>query len=307
MIVGLSPFTGRRRNRRVLGAIMAISLASLTACGGNDGQAGRSSAAPASAAVGKAAELVPAEFKNKTIDVAIGNDYPPYHYIDAGGKLVGVNPELAKALGEDMGLEFNLVPVGFDVIIAGLQSGRYHLSIPAFNITPARTKVLDFVTYVGDRSAYMSKSGSRTSINGPHDLCGLKVAVAKGTAQEEELSVLSGGCGPAGKPAIDIVTFTANSDASTAVLSGRVDAACATYSQLAYVSTTAKGQFTLAEYKGQSVPLAIGLPKGSSLGPAIEQAVKDLQNNGLYQQILERNNVKDLAYNDPKLVTGTVK
>ncbi|MGV9869178.1 ABC transporter substrate-binding protein [Rhodococcus koreensis] len=288
--------------RWALGA--AVACATLTACGGGSGSdTNTSDVTVPSVEAGQASTLVPEEFKNKPIRVAVGNDYPPYHYMDADNQIAGVNPDLATALGQDLGVEFEIIPVGFDDIIAGLQNGRYDLSIPAFNITPERTKVLDFVTYVDDKTAFMTGAGSDFTITKADDMCGHKVAVAKGTAQADELGEYDAQCQSAGLPAIEIITFTANSDAATAVRSGRVDAACATYSQLDYVATTAEGQFEVSDFKGSSTPLAIGLPKGSTLSPSMLQAVKDVQANGAYAKVLEKNQVPDLALQNPTLVT----
>lgn len=294
---------GRSKNRWVLGAVVPVALAMLTACGGAEGGDPPSDSAP-SVDAGKAAALVPPEFKDEKLTIVVGAAYPPYHYENESGELDGFNPALAEAIGKDLGIDYEVTSVAFETLIAGMQSDRYDLAVPGFNITPERLEILDFVTYVSDPTAYMTKSGSGVTIDGPEDLCGLKMAVAKGTAQEDVLRTTSDQCESDREAAIEIQTYSANTEATTAVRSGRADGATATYSQLAYAVNVTDGAFELAKYVGDPEPLAIGLVKGHGLGKAVEQAVKDIIASGVYQKILEANGVADMAIDDPKLVTS---
>lgn len=252
---------------------------------------------------GPAAALLPEEYDGKTLTIAVGTDAPPYHYPGADGKPAGVDPDLARAIGEDLGVEVEVVAIPFETIIAGIESDRYDLAIPAFSITPERLAVLDFVTFVTDKSAFMTLADADFEVKSAEDLCGHSWAVGKGRKEEKVLIEQAAKCREAGLPELTISTFGNVTEASTAARSGRTDGVANTYSQLAYASAQTDGAFKIHEYTDFEESLAIGFKKGSALPEAVLQAVKDLHENGVYDEILETNGVPGLALEEPEIVT----
>src|SRR2546423_2121972 len=80
---------------------------------------------------------VPANIKSKgTLTVASDASYAPNEFIGPDGHtVVGMSPDLARALAQVMGLKINDVNAGFDTIIPGLQSGKYDLGVSSFSDT----------------------------------------------------------------------------------------------------------------------------------------------------------------------------
>src|SRR6185436_20818502 len=139
-------------NRRVLTTVAA--LASAAARIGGCGSSGSSSEATSTPAGGTAknaaaAALVPAAIKSKgTLRVAADATYPPNESIATDGKtVVGMDADLAKAIGGALGLKVAVVNGTFDSIIPGLASGKYDLGMSSFTDTKEREKTVDFVTY----------------------------------------------------------------------------------------------------------------------------------------------------------------
>jgi polar amino acid transport system substrate-binding protein len=254
--------------------------------------------------VGAAAKMLPAEYQGGTITIAVGTDAPPYHYLGADGQPAGVDPDIARAIGQDLGVEVEIVAIPFETIIAGLESDRYDLAIPAFSITPERLAVLDFVTFVTDKSAFMTLADADFEVDSAEDLCGHSWAVGKGRKEEKILTEQAAACLEAGLPELTISTFSSVTDAATAARSGRTDGVANTYSQLAYAASQADDVFEIQDYTDFEESLAIGFKKGSTLPGAVLQALKDLQDNGTYEEILEANGVPGLALDDPEIVTG---
>lgn len=250
--------------------------------------AGQPTTATAPAGVdAQAAALVPADVKNRTLNVAIYNDYPPAEFIQ-NGKLVGYSPDVAQAIGIVLGLKLNIQGTAFESIIPGLVDKRFDMGVTTFNITPERQKVLDFVTYLRSGTGFLLAASSPHQINGPTDLCGLRAAVITGSAQQQDVQQFSSACTAAGKQAIAIQTYPASSNAALAVQSGRADVDVADQDTLEYVKTQAGGVFKLAPFVYQPTPLAIGIAKGYALGPALVAAINVIIANGEYGRIMSK-------------------
>lgn len=251
---------------------------------------------------GPAAALVPSTYKNRTIRVVVINDYPPDEYV-VGGKLVGTNPDLAKAIGDDLGLRFDIQGVTFDIIIPGLQAGRYDIAMPSFQVTPARRKILDFVTYFAAGTGFMILANSAHNINSAAGLCGLTAASLAGSEQAAQTQQFSRQCTQNGKHPISLQTYQSNNQSALAVASGRAQVDISTSDTLAYASSQASGRFKVAPFTYAKAPAGIGLPKGSKLGPAVLQALKDLMANGTYDKIYKKYNVASTEISNPTLIT----
>src|SRR6202042_95132 len=106
----------------------------------------------------------------------------------------------------------------------GLASGRFDLSLSSFTDTKAREQTVDFVTYFSAGTSLMVKKGNPDKLT-PDTLCGKKVAVEKGTTQEDpDIPTRSKACTAAGKPAITRLSYPDESGANLALSSGRADA-----------------------------------------------------------------------------------
>src|SRR5665213_1101755 len=90
----------------------------------------------------KVAAEVPAAYKTKgTLTVAADATYAPNEFIASNGKtVIGMDADLAKALGIVMGLKVKVVNATFDSIIPGLASHKYDIGMSSFTDTKAREK-----------------------------------------------------------------------------------------------------------------------------------------------------------------------
>jgi len=210
---------------------------------------------------------VPAAIKSKgTLVVAADASYAPNEFIGPDGKtVIGMDPDLMKALGAVMGLKTKVVNVTFDAIIPGMAAGKYDVGASSFTDTKAREKTVDFVTYLSVGEAFLTKKGT-TKINSLSDLCGRKVSVEKGTVEETDAQTQNGKCKTAGKPAISLLVFPDQNGANLALQSGRAEVDFADSPIIAY-QVRQLGVDVQSSPTFNAAPYGLALPKGNTPRP----------------------------------------
>lgn len=247
------------------------------------------------------AALVPAAIKSKgTLTVATDATYPPDESVAADGHtIVGLDADLAKALGTVMGLQVKLQNAKFATIIPGLQDGKYDIGLSSFTDTKDREKTVDFVTYFQAGEAYYVKAGSNKSYDGLDALCGAKVAVESGTTEETDAQNQAKKCASAGKGKVTVLSYGDQNGANLAVSSGRADLGFADSQVVGYIVKQSNGQFTETGKAFEVAPYGIALPKGNGMAKAVLAAMKALIQNGTYAKLLATWGVQDGAITSP--------
>jgi polar amino acid transport system substrate-binding protein len=275
------------------GAIAGCGSSSSTPAGtsGSSGSTGTSAAAPPTTAANPAvAKLVPASVKSKgTLTVAADATYPPDESIASDGHtVVGMDPDLVKALAAVMGLKANVSNVTFDSIIPGLAAGKYDMGASSFTDNKLREKTVNFVDYASVGESFYTKTQGGTAISSIADICGKTVAVEKGTTEQNDATAQSSKCKKAGKPAVTVLTFPDQNGANLAVSSGKAQLGFADTPPAIYVTKKSGGQFKLVGAQYATAPYGLAIPKGTTLDKAVLAAMKVLVNNGTYGKIFEK-------------------
>jgi polar amino acid transport system substrate-binding protein len=299
----------RLRIPRLTGWVAVVAVASI-ALGGCGGGGKKSSSAPSTAAVHKDAKVaaeVPAAVRKKgALTVAADASYPPNEFIGPDGKtVVGMDPDLASALGDVMGLKLNVANVTFDAIIPGLAAKKYDLGMSSFTDTREREKTVDFVTYFSAGSSFYVKANGGPAINGLADLCGHKVAAEKGTTQAADATKQSKECKAAGKPEVKLLVFPDQNGANLALSSGRAEIGMADSPVAAYQVKKTNGEFKLIGKTYGPFPYGIAIPKNDGMAKPILDSMKDLISNGTYSAILKKWGIQAGAITNPTINGAT--
>ena len=189
------------------------------------------------------AAMVPAEIASDG-KLVIGTDasYAPGEFIDTDGKtIVGFDADLAKAVGQVLGLEAEMQNAPFDSLVEGVKTGKYELGVSSFTINPDREKQVDMPSYFSAGTSWAAPKGNPNGIT-PDNACGRKIAVQKATVQVDDITARSTTCTDAGKDAITIEQYQLQSDATAAVVSGKDDAMLADSPVVGYADHPDRGQ-----------------------------------------------------------------
>jgi polar amino acid transport system substrate-binding protein len=292
-------------------ALTALAFA-LAGCGSSSSTTSSttnttSSTPSTSAAVASIEAQVPAAIKSKgTLTIATEAQYAPNEFLASDGHtIVGMDPDLMKALGEVMGLKVNMVNANFEAIIPGLAAGRYDLGASSFTDTKEREKVVDFVDYFSAGISFYAKSSANPGVTELKDLCGKSVAVEKGTVEQEEAEAQKKACAKEGKPSVTVLVYTGQNAVNLAVSSGRADLGMADSPVVAYQIKLSEGQFKLIGKSYAFAPYGIAIPKSSGMTQPVYAALKQLIANGTYLKILEKWGIQAGAISAPKINGAT--
>jgi len=298
---------GTTRGLSVLTAA-GLSLA-LAACGSSSSGSSTSpssSAPAASAAAAGSSITVPANIKSKgAITVATDPSYAPNEFFDSNNKIIGMDIDLANAIGSQLGVKVDIQRAVFATIIPGLSSGKYDLSLSSFTDSKDREKTVNFVTYFTAGTSLMVKTGNPEKLT-PETLCGKKVAVEKGTVQEDpDIPNRTKACKADGKAAVTALSFPDQSGANLALSSGRADAVLADSPVAEYAAKQSSGQFEVTGTSYDTAPYGIAIPKTNGLTEPVLAAMKKLVANGTYLTILKKWGIEAGAITDPKINGAT--
>jgi polar amino acid transport system substrate-binding protein len=267
-----------------------------------------------------AAEIPDAIKAQAPFQIATDATYAPNEYINPDtGAIEGWDIDFGNAICKVMGVACTFNNVTFSDIIAQLKAStpseqangdkpRYQFSISSWTPTQKREDSgIDFITYYKAGEEWVVKSGGPT-ISTAADMCGQTVAVETGTTEESDAwgymgkqvggTAIAGdtnNCTKAGKQDVKVLSFDKQTDANSALLSGRATILWADQPVSGYQVKQSGGKMKLGGPPCSVAPYGIALVKGSPLEKAITDAVKYLIDNGYYTGILKKWGVQDGA------------
>lgn len=288
---------------------IAAAAAVFAGCGGSSSSTSNTTSTTASGGGvdSAAAALVPEAIKSKgEMVVASDASYAPMESVAADGKtIVGFDPDMANAIAKVLGLKAKVVNASFDGILPGLQSGKYDVGMSSFTDTKEREQTVNFVVYFSAGTSFYVKADGGPTINTLDDLCGHKVAVEKGTTQQNDSLAQTKKCKAAGKPGVTVLVFPDQNGANLALSTGRADVGMADTPVAAYIVKQSEGKFKLSGQQYGAAPFGIAIPKNTDMDKAVQAAMKVLISNGEYKTILSKWGIEEGAVTEPKINGAT--
>jgi len=305
--------------KKVLAMVAALVV---SACGSTSTATSTTPSPSGPSTVASIASEIPANIKSLApFQIATDATYAPNEFINPdNGAISGWDVDLGASLCAVMGVVCTFNNVTFDDIIAQLKAStpseiagqdkpRYLLSISSWTPTAKREAGgIDFITYYKAGEAWIVKASGGASISSAADMCGHTVAVESGTTEESDAwgymgksvggTPISGdkdNCTAAGKTDITVSSFSLQTDANSALISGRADFGWLDQPVADYQVKQSNGQLKIGGTPCSVSPYGIALVQGSPLEKPITDALKYLMDNGFYTSTLNNWGVADGA------------
>jgi polar amino acid transport system substrate-binding protein len=308
--------TAAHHRLAAVGAIAVAGTLILTGCGDQTKKDNSSSSASTSTA--PLAGKLPASIRDKGV-VRVGSDiaYAPVEFKDSSGKVVGIDPDLAAAMGKQLGVKFEFQNGTFDALLTGIRSDRYDIAMSAMTDNKNRQEGVDpdtgkkvgegvdFVDYLTAGVSIYTRKGDTKGIASWSDLCGKKLAVERGTVSEDLAKSEAKKC-PSGKK-ITIEAFDDDQQSQTRLRSGGADAASSDFPVAAYAVKTSGGgkDFQIVGDQVEAAPYGIAVSKeNTQLRDALQAAMNAIIKSGEYQKILDKWGAEDGAVKESVINGG---
>jgi polar amino acid transport system substrate-binding protein len=235
-----------------------------------------------------AAEVPEVVRSSGVLVIATDPTYPPAEFLGGsdGQTPMGFDIDLANALASRMGLKAEFRNADFANILPSLGK-TYDAGVSSFTITPERMKSVNFVSYLKGGTLWAVQKGNPKNVS-LDDLCGRKVGVETGTTQEAAALELADKCKASGQPALEVVTLTSQTDITTRLINGSIDALSATSAATGYAVTETGGKLEQLGDLTDPILRGIAVAKDDQpLASSISDALNSLISDGTYGKILE--------------------
>lgn len=300
----------RKRTLAQFGVVAFAGTLVLAGCGGDSGSTS-SSASPTAAAPSVSADEtlaagVPENIKSSgTILFGTDASYAPNEYLaDDGKTIVGFDIDMGNAIAAKLGLQGKWENSTFDSLIVGVQNGKFNASMSSFTVNPEREKQVNMITYFEAGTSWAVPMGNPSGIS-VEDPCGKTVAVQKATVQVDDIEARTKECTAAGKPEISIQQYSLQSEATTAVVSGKADAMLADSPVVAYAIKQSGKLEQLGEVY-DAAPYGVVVPKDQTeFADSIQGAINAMIEDGSYQAVLDQWGLADGAITESEVNPST--
>lgn len=262
---------------------MALAGTMLTGCGStastttNDDSAANDNTAATDTA---------AEFKLATdgkLTMATNAYFEPWEYYD-GENIVGIDPEVAQAIADKLGLELEIMDMDFDSIITAVSAGKADMGMAGMTVTEDRKKNVDFSqTYASAIQSIIVPEGS--DIKSADDMEGKKIGVMQGFTGDLDCTEQFGEDA--------VVRFNKSAEAVMALTQGKIDCIVIDNEPAKKIIAANEGLSILDSTYSQE-DYAIAFAKGNDgLRDAVDEALGELISDGTVEQIMNKYIVAD--------------
>lgn len=268
-----------------MAAVMALSMAGCgskpaeTTAAGTQAEAAADTTAEAAAdTTAEAAADTAAAGKKYVINT--DTTFAPFEFENEKGEMVGIDLDILKAIAEDQGFEYEVIPVGFSAACIALESGECDGVIAGMSITDERVAKYDFSEPYFDSGVGMAVLAG-SDVTTYDQLKDQAVAAKIGTE----------GCtfaeSIADQYGFEVTQYESSSDMYQAVLSGEAVACFEDYPVIGYEISRGLGLTLPTEMeKGSSYGFATLKGANPELVEMFNKGLENIRANGKYDEIL---------------------
>jgi polar amino acid transport system substrate-binding protein len=261
------------------------------------------------AAAEKAINLPQALKAKGHVTVGINGIFAPMEFKTPGTEdLIGVDVEIAQALGKAMGVKVVFDDQKFDQLLPSVTTGRVDFVISGLSDTAVRRKSFDFIDYfISGTQAYTTKAlsadhktleafaGKTLAVSASTDYWGTMEKWSKDNLEAK------------GKPGFKLLAVDSEATARLQMVQGRAQFSAISPEVLGWLSKQNPGQFVPVGPVLAPDPYGMAFKKDNTeLRDAVFEAFKRIHQDGTYKKILAKWEVGQSAVPEP-LINGEKK
>ncbi|MCA9980819.1 MAG: transporter substrate-binding domain-containing protein, partial [Anaerolineales bacterium] len=120
------------------------------------------------------------------IRVGTSADYPPFSFYNDNFEIDGFEPALMQAIGDELGIEVQIVDYAFDGLYNELALGQIDAIISAVSITPNRQEAVNFSNayYIGEDAILATADSPLENITALNQLATSRIGVQNGSVYQ---------------------------------------------------------------------------------------------------------------------------
>ena len=212
------------------------------------------------------------------LQMATNAAFPPYEFKE-GEEFKGIDVEIAQAIADKLGMEFEVVDMEFDAIIASVQSGEVDFGMAGMTVNDERKKEVDFTSsYATGVQVVIVNEGS--DIATLDDLKDKKIGTQLGTTGDMYSKDEFG--------EENVVSYSKGADAVIALKGGDVDAVIIDNEPAkVFVEENAGLKLLDTEYAIEDYAIAVS-KENTALLDAINAALEELTADGTIDAIIAK-------------------
>lgn len=219
------------------------------------------------------------------LTMATNAAFPPYEYIE-GGKVTGIDADIAAAIADKLGLELQIDDMEFDSITGALKGGKADIGLAGMTVTPDRQEEVDFtVSYTtGIQVVIVREDSAITSADDlTADGANYTIGVQRGTTGDvfatDDIEKASKGT---------VERYGKGSDAVQALKTNKVDCVIIDNEPAkAFVQEIEGLKILETEYAVEDYAAAMS-KDNPELYEAVNNALKELIEDGTIQTIIDK-------------------
>ena len=219
------------------------------------------------------------------LTMATNAAFPPYEYIE-GGKVAGIDAEIASAIADKLGLELQIDDMEFDSITGTIANGKADIGLAGMTVTPDRQEEVNFtVSYAtGVQVVIVTEDSSITSVDdlfaeGASHVIGVQRNTTGDIYTSEDIE-------KEGLGTID--RYSKGADAVQALKTGKVDCVVIDNEPAkAFVQEVEGLKILETEYVTEDYAIAMS-KDNAALYEAVNNALKELIEDGTIKSIIDR-------------------
>ncbi|MEM5775583.1 MAG: ABC transporter substrate-binding protein [Anaerolineaceae bacterium] len=227
------------------------------------------------------------------IVVGTSADYEPWEYKNEKDEFVGIDMEIMREIGKRMNVEVEFQDLGFDTLVAAVQTGNIDAAIAAMASTAERRQQVDFsMAYYTGPNIMLAAANSDISFTDPLEAANYKLGTQSGTIMYYwvEKNLINPGL----ISADNVFLYERNEQVALDLQAGRIDIAIMDLEPgKQFMADPAYGFKEIwrgvMETEGQSIAIMKG---EDELKAELDKHIQDLLNEGFITNLLDQYGVE---------------